>query len=228
MSDNGSGTMAGKIVLVTGGTGGIGKATAIGAGTPWRPGRHRRPDRRRAEAAAARDPLASRQRRRRLLRRRPLVAGRGAPPRGGGARRLPPPRRAGQQRGRILGDAPRHGRRPRAHVRGQPPRPVPAHQPAARSASGPARRRGSSRCRRGRSAGPRSTSTTSRASAATRPTGLQPVEARQRMFTYELARRLEGTGVTANCCTPASSAPASAPRIRAHPQARWSRSRGRS
>jgi NAD(P)-dependent dehydrogenase (short-subunit alcohol dehydrogenase family) len=29
------------------------------------------------------------------------------------------------------------------------------------------------------------------------------------LFTYELARRLEGTGVTANCCTPGWSGPTS-------------------
>ena len=34
------------------------------------------------------------------------------------------------------------------------------------------------------------------------------------MFTYELARRVEGSGVTATCCTPASPAPTSAPRTR--------------
>ncbi len=53
MSDNGSGTMSGRIVLVTGGTGGIGKATAAGvARLGARVGIVGR-DRQRAEAAAA-------------------------------------------------------------------------------------------------------------------------------------------------------------------------------
>ena len=48
--------MRGSTVLVTGGTGGIGKATARLAA--WAPGRDRRPGRARAEDAAARDPGA--------------------------------------------------------------------------------------------------------------------------------------------------------------------------
>ena len=48
--------------------------------------------------------------------------------------RLPADRRAGQQRRRLLEHPARHRRRARAHLRPQPPRAVPAHQPAARPA----------------------------------------------------------------------------------------------
>ena len=49
---------------------------------------------------------------------------------------LPAARCARQQRRWLLGAPPRHRRRPGAHLRPQPPRPVPAHQAAARPAPG--------------------------------------------------------------------------------------------
>ena len=88
MADNKA--MAGKTVLITGGTGGIGKATAAGlAALGARVGIVGR-DRRRAEAAAADirretdSPAVD------CVRRRHVLAGRGAPPGGRGARPVPP------------------------------------------------------------------------------------------------------------------------------------------
>ena len=119
--------MRGSTVLVTGGTGGIGRATATGlAGLGARVAIVGR-DRGRAEAAAAsiRDEVPGAE-------VDALVADLSAQAE---VRRLadevlgdvPPARRAGQQRRRLLGAPARHRGRPRAHVRGQPPRAVPAH-----------------------------------------------------------------------------------------------------
>ena len=98
------------------------------------------------------------------LRGRPVVAGRGAAAGRRGPRRVSAAGCAPQQRRRLLGHPARHRRRARAHLRPEPPRAVPAHQPAPRAAeaerSGAGGHRGFRRAHR-RAA---STSTTSRAS----------------------------------------------------------------
>ena len=62
-----------------------------------------------------------------------------------GPRRVTQPGRARQQRRRLLGPPPPHRRRPGAHIRPQPPRAIPADEPAARAAdrqrTGPRRHR---------------------------------------------------------------------------------------
>ena len=128
--------MAGKSVLVTGGTGGIGRATAIGlAALGARVGITGR-DQARTEAAAAGiraatgspavDAFAADMSAQAGVRRLAAqVAG-----------HLPAAGRAGQQRRRVLGSPAPHRRWPGAHLRAQPPRAVPADQPAA----GPAHR----------------------------------------------------------------------------------------
>ncbi len=116
--------------------------------------------------------------------------------------RLPTPGRAGQQRGWVLGPPACHRRRPGTHLRAQPPRPVPAHQPVAeppqsqRTGAGGhgvlwcARQR-PHRLRRPARCGPYSGQ---RAYSASKLANV--------MFTYEPARRLAGTGVTATVLHP--------------------------
>ena len=127
------GPMAGRTVLVTGGTGGIGRATALGLA-----------------AMGAHVAITGRDRGRTEDAAREIRAA------GGGqvdvfvadlssqseVRRLAdevlqtpsPDRCAGQQRRRVLEHPARHRRRARAHLRPQPSRAVPAHQPAPRPA----------------------------------------------------------------------------------------------
>ena len=110
---DGTGAMAGKTVLVTGATGGIGKATAIGrvaalGASVAITGR----DRKRAEAAAVDIRGATGNPNVAAFPRRPVSAGRGAPPGCSGAGGVPAPGRPRQQRRGVLGDAPRHCRRP--------------------------------------------------------------------------------------------------------------------
>ena len=129
-------SMAGKYVLVTGGTGGIGKATAAGpAALGARVGITGR-DQGRAGAAAADIRAATGSRARGHLCRRHVRPDGGAPSGCPGTWHLPAAGRASQQRRRVLGPPARHRRRPRAHLRAQPPRALPADQLAA----GPAHR----------------------------------------------------------------------------------------
>ena len=127
------GPMSGRTVLVTGGTGGIGLATALGLARLGARVAVTGRDRGRADDAA-----------------RAIHAAGGAEPvvfiadmsSQAQVRRLAddvapgvaPDRCAGQQRGRVLELPTRHRRRPGAHVRGQPSRSVPAHPPAVRAA----------------------------------------------------------------------------------------------
>ena len=135
MSDHAN-LMAGKTVLMTGSTGGIGRATAEGlARLGARVGVTGRCITR-TQAAAAETAKVTASPGGLRIRRGPVRAGRGTPPRPRGARRVPATGYAGQQRGRILGDPAPDRRWAGAHRRAQPPRSVPAHQPAA----GPAHR----------------------------------------------------------------------------------------
>jgi retinol dehydrogenase 14 len=180
MADIAAGPMAGKTVLVTGGTSGIGRATAAGlAGFGARVGITRRdPDR---------TPNRRRRHRRRLRQSsRRRVPGRHVRPAGGTpagprrAERLPTTGRVDQQRGWVLVYPPGHRRWAGTHLRRQPPGRVPAHRSAARAAhrqrSGPdrhgvVRRPGHGTYPLRRSAG---------RTWVLRPAGLQPVEAGQR------------------------------------------------
>ena len=76
MTPDHEGPMAGRTVLVTGGTGGIGKATAAGLGHPRRPRRDHRPRPRARRGCSRRDPYGDR-RAGGCVRRGPVVAGRG-------------------------------------------------------------------------------------------------------------------------------------------------------
>ena len=128
--------LSGRNAVVTGGTGGIGKATARGLVALG--ARVAIVGRDPARLAAAAEDLSShdRERRGRRLRGGPLVAGAGAPARRPTAGALPADRRAGQQRRRVLGAPPCHRGRARADVRTQPPRAVPAHRPPGRPDAG--------------------------------------------------------------------------------------------
>ncbi len=192
-------SMAGKCVLITGGTRRHRQGHRHRARRPGRPGGHHRPGPGASRGRRRRDSRRDGQSGRGRVRRRPVIPGRGAPPRRRGARRVPAPGRAGQQRRWLLGHPPRHGRRAGAHLRPEPPRRLPAHQPAAGSAEG--------QCPGARS---------SRVSSNAQSLGkidFEDLQGERRysgqdaynqsklasvMFTYELARRLEGTGVTAN------------------------------
>ena len=201
MEQSRSGPMAGRTVLVTGGTGGIGRATALGLAAMGAhlaiTGRdHGRTEDAAREIRAAGGQvdvfvadLSSQAEVRRL-------AGRGAP--------APfPDRCAGQQRRGLLEHPARHRRRARAHLRPEPSRAVPAHQPAPRSAQAerPGPRSHGLLQRRRPSGG--STSTTSRANGPTpahgpttspsSPTSCSPTS---------WPGRLQGTAVTANALHP--------------------------
>ena len=167
---NASQPMSGRIAVVTGATGGIGKATAAGLAGPRRSGRHRRAESRPARRSRRRTRRPVGRRRDRRVRGRPLVAGAGAPTRRRTAGALPAHRRAGQQRRRILGAPPRHGGRARADIRAEPPRAVPADGPPRRPDAGAGMRR-SSPSRRARRRSARSTSTTSRGARTTPASG---------------------------------------------------------
>ena len=220
--------MTGRTVLVTGGTGGIGKATAAGLAALGARVAITGRDRRRADEAAADDPR----------RRRPAVDVFVADMSSQAEVRrlaaevldgLPAARRPGEQRRRLLGAPTRHRRRARAHLRAQPPRPVPADPPAARPAEGERpgpgghgllRRagHGPDRLRR-----PPGRARLLRASAPTTspswPTCSSPTSSPD-------VWRAAASPPT--CCTPASSARRSAPRTRAPSSGCSSRSPGRS
>ena len=195
--------MAGKTVLVTGGTGGIGKATAIGlAGSGARVGDHR-PRPRRAPRPRPTTSARDRQRRRGRVRRRHVLAGRGTPAGGGGARRVPAPGRAGQQRRRVLGH--RHvtadGLEHTFAVNHLAPFLLTNLLLDRLKASAPGpdrhgllRRPGHGTHRLRRPAG--------RARRYSGQRAYNQSKLANVMFTYELARRLEGTGVTATVLHP--------------------------
>src|SRR2546423_11221794 len=122
--------MAGKTVLVTGATGGIGKATAVGLARLGARVAITGRDMARAEAAAADIRAAANNAGGRRVRRGPLLADGGTPPGGRGARQVSAVGRAGEQRWRVLGAPALHRRRLGAHICAQPPRPLPPHQPA--------------------------------------------------------------------------------------------------
>ena len=111
-------------------------------------------------------------------------------------------RRAGQQRRRILEHPARHRRRPRAHLRRQPPGTLPADRPAARTAEGERPRpSGHGRVPRARPGPHRLRRPPGRASYSGARAYNQSKLANV-LFTYELARRLQGSSVTANALHP--------------------------
>ena len=204
------GPLAGRTVLVTGGTAGIGKATALGLATMGaRVGITGR-DRVRSEAAAREiravggqvdvfvGDLSVQSEVRRLATKCSSVFS---------------DRCVGQQRRRVLEHPAPDRRRARAHLRPEPPRAVPAHPPAARPAelSAPARvvTVSSNAQAQGRIdfddlQGMRSYS----GARAYSQSKLANV-----LFSYELARRLHGTSVTANALHPGVVSTPSEPRI---------------
>ena len=171
--------MAGRTVLVTGGTGGIGRATARGSRGDGRRRRDRRPGSR-AHGGAPPGRSGGRRWSRGRVRRGHVVPGGGAAAGRRGAGSPSADRRAGQQRRRLLGHPARHGRRAGAHLRAQPPRAVPADPPAARPA--PAERPGARGhgVVRGPHDGPDRLRRPRGRAVLLRHAGLQPVQARQR------------------------------------------------
>ena len=97
-----AGPMTGRTVLVTGATGGIGKATALGLATMGARVAITGRDRDRTEAAA-REIRAGRRRAGRRVRRGPVRPVRGATTGRRGAAAPPATRCAGQQRRRVTG-----------------------------------------------------------------------------------------------------------------------------
>ena len=174
-------SMAGRTVLITGGTGGIGRATAEGLAGDGCARHDRRPGRSPARrtrlgtigaATGARvDVLVADLSDQSEVRRLAAEA----------LDRLPRIDVLVNNVGGYWNTRHADGRRARAHLRGQPPCAVPAHQPAAGSAEETARPPAWSRSRPTRTPRAGSTSTTSRANG--RYSGarcLQPVQARQR------------------------------------------------
>ena len=220
MTENFPGPMAGKTALVTGGTGGIGRATAAGLAAPGAPSRHHRPGqgadpgRRHRDRPRVRQPGGGR------VRRRHVLPGRGTRSRRRGPQRLPAAGCAGQQRGRVLGHQAPHRRRLE--------RTFAASHLAAFLLTGLVldRLKGS--------APARIVTVSSNAQAAGRlnfddlqgersysgQRAYSQSKLANIVFTYELARRLEGTGVTATALTPAWCARRSPPRT--HPACRRS------
>ena len=196
-----SAAMAGRTVLVTGATSGIGRATAVGLATMGAHLAITGRDRGRAEAAIARSAQPAADRSTRSSRDLSSQAE---------VRRL-----AGEvlghlpridvlvnNVGRVLEHPSRHRRRARTHLRRQPSRAVPAHRPAPRPAADGARP-GWSRLPRTRTPWGASTSTTSRASRSySGSRAYNQSKLANVLFSHELARRLRGSGVTANALHP--------------------------
>ena len=104
-----------------------------GPGGDGRARHDRRPGRRPRRGRGSADPRRHR-RTGRLPRRRRVIPVGGTTARCRGPGPPASDRCAGEQRRRLLEHPPPHGRRARAHLRSQPPRAVPAHQPAPGSA----------------------------------------------------------------------------------------------
>src|SRR5829696_8773319 len=121
------GIMDGKVVLVTGGTGGIGKATAEGLANLGARVVAIGRDRSKGETATAEIKAKSGNEAVELM-VADLSASRD-PPFGKGVRGQPrPARRARKQRGRYVRETVGDRGRNRAHARGDPPRPGPADE----------------------------------------------------------------------------------------------------
>ena len=194
--------MQGKVCLVTGATSGIGQVTATELA------------RRGAQVvivgrSALKCAATERQIRAetgcdvgRFARRRPVVAGRGETSGRSGPPAVSPSRRAGQQRRRDVLETQRERRRHREDLRPQPSFVFRADEPALASAR--AERTGADRQRRFRCPQGR-IDQFRRHSIQTAYSGwkaYQQSKLANILFTYELARRIEGTGVTANTLHP--------------------------